>query len=71
MPFATQLHSASRALAESVAYRSAGTVEFVYDPRRSEASFLEVNARLQVEHPVTEAVTGIDLVELDVSARAR
>ena len=56
-----QLHSASRALAESVAYRSAGTVEFVYDPRRCEASFLEVNARLQVEHPVTEAVTGIDL----------
>lgn len=56
-----QLHSSSRALAESVAYRSAGTVEFIYDPRRREASFLEVNARLQVEHPVTEAVTGIDL----------
>ena len=56
-----QLHSSSRALAASVAYRSAGTVEFVYDPRREEASFLEVNARLQVEHPVTEAVTGVDL----------
>jgi urea carboxylase len=56
-----QLHSSSRALAASLAYRSAGTVEFVYDPRREEASFLEVNARLQVEHPVTEAVTGIDL----------
>ena len=56
-----QLHSSSRALAASIAYRSAGTVEFVYDPRREEASFLEVNARLQVEHPVTEAVTGIDL----------
>jgi len=56
-----QLHSSSRALAASVDYRSAGTVEFVYDPRRKEASFLEVNARLQVEHPVTEAVTGIDL----------
>ncbi|BDX33271.1 urea carboxylase [Mycobacterium antarcticum] len=55
------LHSSSRALAASLAYRSAGTVEFVYDPRREEASFLEVNARLQVEHPVTEAVTGIDL----------
>jgi urea carboxylase len=56
-----QLHSSSRALAESISYRSAGTVEFIYDPRRREASFLEVNARLQVEHPVTEAVTGIDL----------
>jgi urea carboxylase len=56
-----QLHSSSRALAAAVAYRSAGTVEFVYDARREEASFLEVNARLQVEHPVTEAVTGVDL----------
>jgi urea carboxylase len=56
-----QLHSSSRALAAAISYRSAGTVEFVYDPRREEASFLEVNARLQVEHPVTEAVTGVDL----------
>ncbi len=57
-----ELHRSSRALCASVGYRSAGTVEFVYDPVRQEASFLEVNARLQVEHPVTEAVTGIDLV---------
>lgn len=56
-----RLHSSSRALAASVGYRSAGTVEFVYDPKRHQASFLEVNARLQVEHPVTEAITGIDL----------
>ena len=49
-----QLHDAARDLAASVGYRSAGTVEFVYDPARQEASFLEVNARLQVEHPVTE-----------------
>ncbi|MFK4298996.1 urea carboxylase [Arthrobacter sp. GAS37] len=58
-----ELHRSSRALCASVGYRSAGTVEFVYDSLRQEASFLEVNARLQVEHPVTEAVTGVDLVE--------
>jgi len=57
-----RLHSSSRALAASVNYRSAGTVEFVYDTHREQASFLEVNARLQVEYPVTEAVTGIDLI---------
>ncbi|UKA71545.1 urea carboxylase [Arthrobacter sp. FW306-06-A] len=58
-----ELHRSSRALCASLNYRSAGTVEFVYDAARKEASFLEVNARLQVEHPVTEAVTGVDLVE--------
>ncbi|GAB3277552.1 urea carboxylase [Kineosporia babensis] len=57
-----QLHESARKLAASMDYRSAGTVEFVYDADRQEASFLEVNARLQVEHPVTEQVTGVDLV---------
>lgn len=57
------LHDTSRALCASVNYRSAGTVEFVYDTLRGEASFLEVNTRLQVEHPVTESITGVDLVE--------
>jgi urea carboxylase len=49
-------------LGEAVAYRSAGTVEFVYDTRSREFFFLEVNTRLQVEHGVTEEVTGVDLV---------
>ncbi|WP_273652307.1 urea carboxylase [Cellulomonas fimi] len=57
-----ELHASARALTASVAYRSAGTVEYVYDVDRGEVSFLEVNTRLQVEHPVTEAVTGVDLV---------
>lgn len=57
-----RLHASAVDLCASVSYRSAGTVEFVYDAAREEASFLEVNARLQVEHPVTEERFGVDLV---------
>ncbi|WP_328876112.1 urea carboxylase [Streptomyces sp. NBC_00287] len=58
-----QLATSARELCASVDYRSAGTVEFVYDAVREEAFFLEVNTRLQVEHPVTEEIYGVDLVE--------
>jgi acetyl-CoA carboxylase, biotin carboxylase subunit len=57
-----QLHEAAVALASSVKYRGAATAEFLFDVEREEIYFIEVNARIQVEHPVSEQVTGADLV---------
>ena len=64
LPAATRLAMAEAAvrLGTSIQYQSAGTVEFIYDADRDEFYFLEVNTRLQVEHAITEMVTGVDLV---------
>lgn len=68
---AEELHRTAEALLSSVAYRNAGTVEFLLDADTNQFYFLEVNTRLQVEHGVTEEVFGIDLVEWMIQLAAR
>ncbi len=61
-----ELEQAAVRLTQAIGYRNAGTVEFLYHEETKKFSFMEVNARLQVEHPVSEMITGADLVKLQI-----
>ncbi|WP_210036354.1 ATP-binding protein [Pseudonocardia parietis] len=64
------LRDSAADMARAAGYVNAGTVEFLYQPEEKLLSFLEVNTRLQVEHPVTEACTGVDIVKLQLHVAA-
>lgn len=63
---ADELRAASAELVRAAGYHGAGTVEYLYQPEQKIFTFLEVNTRLQVEHPITEVTTGLDLVKLQI-----
>ncbi len=65
-----KMGKAARKAARAVKYCTVGTVEFLYDERRKDFYFMEMNTRIQVEHPVTEMVTGIDLIKEQIKAAA-
>lgn len=66
----TRITESAVALASRVGYRSAGTIEYIVDEVRQEFFFIEMNTRIQVEHPVTEMLTGLDLVALQIRIAA-
>ncbi|KMK76993.1 acetyl-CoA carboxylase biotin carboxylase subunit [Alkalihalobacillus pseudalcaliphilus] len=63
----TEMGAAAVRAAEAVEYSGAGTIEFIYDHRTGDFYFMEMNTRIQVEHPVTEMVTGIDLIKEQIN----
>ena len=65
-----RLHESAVRLTSAARYRNAGTVEFLYDVDRNDFYFIEVNSRIQVEHPVTEQVTGVDLIAVQLRVAA-
>lgn len=65
-----RLHRAAVKVAEAVGYRNAGTIEFLYDEASKEFYFMEMNTRIQVEHTVSEEVTGVDLIKEQIRVAA-
>ncbi|HWI50969.1 MAG TPA: acetyl-CoA carboxylase biotin carboxylase subunit [Symbiobacteriaceae bacterium] len=65
-----RMHAAAVLAAKAVNYDNAGTVEMMYDEKSGEFYFLEMNTRIQVEHPITEAITGIDIVKEQIRIAA-
>ena len=62
-----EIRSAAVKLADNISYENAGTVEFILDEDEQKFYFLEMNTRIQVEHPVTETITGVDLIQEQIN----